>query len=51
MEEISQLLLITKLDLLCICETWLDDTIQDSEIHVDGFSVVRKDRNRHGGGC
>ena len=42
--------MITKLDLLCICETWLDDTIQDSEIHVDGFSVVRKDRNRHGGG-
>ena len=28
----------------------LDTSISDQEIHVDNFSVLRKDRNRSGGG-
>ena len=49
-EEIRILLSTTSMDLLCVCETWLDDSIGDSEIAVQGYSVIRKDRNRHGGG-
>ena len=37
-------------DIVCIVETWLDDTILDSEISVQGYSVCRLDRSRHGGG-
>ena len=35
---------------LCISETWLDDTIFDSEIRIDNYTVRRNDRNRQGGG-
>ena len=37
-------------DILCIVETWLDDTIVDSEIAIQGYSFCRLDRSRHGGG-
>ena len=35
---------------ICITETWLDGSVFDSEIHIDNYSVRRKDRNRYGGG-
>ena len=35
---------------ICLTETWLDNTVTSSEISIDGYSVVRKDRNRNGGG-
>ena len=28
----------------------LDNTISDQEIKIKGYDIVRKDRNRHGGG-
>ena len=31
-------------------ESWLDDTILDSEISIQGYSFCRLDRTRHGGG-
>ena len=37
-------------DIVCIVETWLDDSILDSEISIQGYSLCRLDRNRHGGG-
>ena len=43
-EEIQLLLSSTAMDLLSISETWLDDSISDSEIAVQGYSVIRKDR-------
>ena len=33
-----------------ICETFLDDNVADNEIYIDGYTVVKKNRNRHGGG-
>ena len=33
-----------------LCETWLDLSIQDSELLIPSFSLIRRDRNRHGGG-
>ena len=35
---------------LGIGETWLDDSVNDTEIAVDGYRLIRNDRNRHGGG-
>ena len=38
------------IDILSINETRLDDTINDGLIHLNGYDVLRKDRNRMGGG-
>ena len=32
-------------DIVCIVESWMEN-----EISIDGYNVVRADRNRHGGG-
>ena len=37
-------------DCVCVVETWLSKDISDSEVGIDGFSTIRLDRNRHGGG-
>ena len=54
--------LLPKLDLLrtsvltsspsvvALVETWLDSSISDLEIFIPGYSIIRLDRNRHGGG-
>lgn len=41
---------VSKLDVVCITESWLDSTIDDCEISIQGYSVFRLDRSRHGGG-
>ena len=33
-----------------ITESWLDDSVEDSEVEVCGYTILRHDRNRHGGG-
>ena len=37
-------------DIVCIVETWLDNTVFNSEIAIQGYSIHRLDRSRHGGG-
>ncbi len=37
-------------DIAVFTETWLDSTYPDSSLNIDGYTVCRKDRNRHGGG-
>ena len=37
-------------DIIGINETWLDESVDDSEISIPGYSIIRKDRNRFGGG-
>ena len=37
-------------DIVCIVESWMENEISDYEISIDGYNVVRADRNRHGGG-
>ena len=32
-----------------ITESKLDETVLDGEINIDGYELVRSDRNRHGG--
>ena len=36
-------------DCACIVESWLNN-IQNSELCINGYNVIRLDRNRHGGG-
>ena len=31
-------------------ETRLDNTIPDSQIDIEGYDILRRDRNRNGGG-
>ena len=33
------------IDFLCVNETWLTDTVDNAEIFVEGYNIVRKDRN------
>ena len=35
---------------VCVVESWLSSEIDDSEISIQGYNVVRLDRTRHGGG-
>ena len=37
-------------DIICMVESWLSTEISDSEISIQGYSVIRLDRNRHGSG-
>ena len=37
-------------DIICLNETLLDETINDHEVNIEGYDIVRKDRNRNGGG-
>ena len=37
-------------DVITLCETWLDDSIKNDEVAIEGYVLVRRDRNRHGGG-
>ena len=42
-----------KVDILCINETKLDSFINDNEVHILNFEIIRRDRRtngRHGGG-
>ena len=35
---------------MCIVESWLCSDISDNEISLPNYSIIRLDRNRHGGG-
>ena len=40
----------TKPDVICIVETWLDESVSDNELSLHNHQCFRLDRNRHGGG-
>ena len=37
-------------DIMGVCETFIDSNVADNEVSFDGYSSVKKNRNRHGGG-
>ena len=37
-------------DIFAINESKISSSISDNELHIIGYNIVRKDRNRHGGG-
>lgn len=40
--------LITRIDILAINESKIDDSIPDNEIGIPGYNLIRKDRDRAG---
>ena len=40
----------TRASIIAISETWIDNTVANSEIELEGFNVIRNDRSRNGGG-
>ena len=40
----------TKAAVIGISESKLDETVLDGEIQIPGYTIIRSDRNRHGGG-
>ena len=51
-KELELLVLSENDDIVAITETWLNATILDSELNIDGYTLLRKDRidNKRGGG-
>jgi len=35
---------------IALCETWLDESVQDTVLFIPNYHLVCRDRNRHGGG-
>ena len=53
LDDLKFFALNSKIDVLAINETKIDSSVNDNEIHLPGFEVVRKDRSvngRSGGG-
>ena len=50
LSELRCLAIKTKVAVIGITETWLDDTVTDNEVAIPGYNIVRHDRDRHGGG-
>lgn len=51
--KIDELRLIarkTNATCICISGTWVDDFIYDTEICIENYNIIRKERNRHSGG-
>jgi hypothetical protein len=36
--------------IIALTETWLDDTVEDYRISINGYNAIRLDRNSNGGG-
>jgi hypothetical protein len=50
-DELEHILHETDIDIICISESWLNDTITDADVAVQGYHITRKDRSgRMGGG-
>ena len=52
-DEVRVFLSDYRLDLFCITETWLKESIDDSVVDINGYNIVRRDRlySQHGGVC
>ena len=49
-EQVRSLLINSNISALGITETKLDGTISNEAVEIDGYSLIRSDRNRMGGG-
>ena len=49
-DEMRTIVTECNFDIMGICETFLDDNVEDNEICIEGYTTVKKNRNRHGGG-
>ena len=49
-DELRQIVKTTNAAIIGITESKLDSATFDPEISIEGYNIIRKDRNRHGGG-
>ena len=49
-DELRSNCLLYKPDIVCVTETWLDSVIENSELSIPDYELIRLDRNRQGGG-
>ena len=49
-DEVRDLMATSNFDIFAVCESWLNDTVLDSEIAIEGYQVYRKDRSNSIGG-
>ena len=49
-EELREMAKVTRAAIIGISESKLDDSVLDGEVNIEGYDIVRSDRNRHGGG-
>ena len=49
-DELREITRKTRATVIGITESKLDGSVLDGEINIDGYELVRSDRNRHGGG-
>ena len=49
-DEVRSLFEQSQYDVLSFSETMLDDSIPDACVNINDYSMIRKDRNRNGGG-
>ena len=49
-DELREIAGKTRATVISITESKLDGSVLDGEINIDGYELVRSDRNRHGGG-
>ena len=40
----------SNIDILCLCETFLNGEFSDDELQIESYEMTRKDRQSHGGG-
>ena len=52
MDDVRLLLTLNQFDVFPISESWLDSSVNDSEVSIPGYDVIRHDRghNKRGGG-
>lgn len=51
LDELRRIAAISNVDVICVCESWLNERIDDKVIMLDGYQVIRCDRiGRLGGG-
>lgn len=48
--EVFNLVKINNIHILALTETHLDASVNDGQINIHGYSLLRRDRNRNGGG-
>ena len=48
--EFSSLMTSHQFHVITLSETWLDETVSDTEVPLPGYTIIRNDRNHHGGG-
>lgn len=52
LDEFKILMADNPFDVMCLSETWLNSTWSDTELHIDGYNIIRRDcdDSQRGGG-